>query len=36
MVSQWVNPGGSLPTALIAGRNVTQIICREDKKVFTT
>ncbi|MFW9938821.1 MAG: phytoene desaturase family protein [Candidatus Thorarchaeota archaeon] len=36
MVSQWVNPGGSLQTALLAGRNVTQIICHEDKKVFTT
>ncbi|MFX1410239.1 MAG: phytoene desaturase family protein, partial [Promethearchaeota archaeon] len=36
MVSQWVNPGGGLPPALLAGRNVTQIICHEDKRVFTT
>jgi protoporphyrinogen oxidase len=26
-------PGGGLPTAIMSGRNVSQIICKEDKKV---
>jgi phytoene dehydrogenase-like protein len=34
MAGQWVEPGGGLPTAILSGRNVTQIICREDKKIF--
>ncbi|MFX1593071.1 MAG: phytoene desaturase family protein [Promethearchaeota archaeon] len=34
MVSQWVNPGGSVLTAALAGRYVTQIICHEDKRPF--
>ena len=36
MAGQWVEPGGSLPTAAMSGRNVTQIICKRDKKSFTT
>jgi phytoene dehydrogenase-like protein len=36
MAGQWVEPGGGLPTALISGRYVTQIICKEDKKSFIT
>ena len=36
MAGQWVEPGGGLPTALLSGRNVTQIICKEDKKRFVT
>jgi len=36
MAGQWVEPGGSLPTALMSGRNVTQIICKKDKKKFVT
>ena len=36
MAGQWVTPGGGLPTALMSGRNVTQIICKEDRKKFQT
>jgi phytoene dehydrogenase-like protein len=32
MVGQWVEPGGGLPAAIMSGRNVCQIICKEDKK----
>jgi phytoene dehydrogenase-like protein len=33
MAGQWVEPGGGLPTAMMSGRNVSQIICKEDKKL---
>ncbi len=36
MAGQWVEPGGSVPTAAMSGRNVTQIICKGDKKEFVT
>ena len=36
MAGQWVEPGGGVPTAAMSGRNVTQIICKRDKKKFTT
>ena len=36
MVGQWVMPGGGLPTAVMSGRYVTQIICEQDKKEFIT
>ncbi|MFW9829734.1 MAG: phytoene desaturase family protein [Candidatus Thorarchaeota archaeon] len=36
MAGQWVEPGGSIPTAVISGRNVIQIICKRDKKKFIT
>ena len=36
MAGQWVEPGGGLPTAAISGRNVTQIICKKDKRPFVT
>jgi phytoene dehydrogenase-like protein len=36
MTGQWVEPGGSLPTAVMSARNVTQIICKQDKKTFKT
>jgi len=36
LIGQWVEPGGGLPTALMSGRNVTQIICKKDKKKFRT
>jgi phytoene dehydrogenase-like protein len=36
MAGQWVEPGGSLPTAAMSGRNVTQIICKRDKRSFIT
>jgi phytoene dehydrogenase-like protein len=34
MISQWVNPGGGLPAAIMSGRNVTQIICHKEKIPF--
>jgi phytoene dehydrogenase-like protein len=34
MAGQWVEPGGSLPYVAMSGRNVTQIICKQDKKPF--
>jgi len=34
MVGQWVEPGGGLPTCILSGRNVTQMICKRDKKKF--
>jgi phytoene dehydrogenase-like protein len=36
MAGQWVEPGGGVPTAAMSGRNVTQIICKQDKKKFVT
>jgi len=36
MAGIWVMPGGGLPTAVMSGRNVTQIICKQDKKEFVT
>ncbi|MFC2068032.1 phytoene desaturase family protein [Chloroflexota bacterium] len=34
MAGQWVEPGGSTSKAAMSGRNVTQIICKNDKKKF--
>ncbi|MCK5251553.1 MAG: NAD(P)/FAD-dependent oxidoreductase, partial [Thermoplasmata archaeon] len=34
MAGQWVEPGGSVPTALMSGRHVIQVICKKDKKAF--
>jgi len=34
MAGQWVEPGGGVPTAILSGRNVCQIICKEDNKAF--
>jgi phytoene dehydrogenase-like protein len=36
MAGQWVQPGGGLPGGIMSGRQVTQIICKEDKKTFVT
>jgi phytoene dehydrogenase-like protein len=36
MAGQWVEPGGSVPTAVMSGRNVIQILCKMDKKKFIT
>ena len=36
MVGQWVEPGGGVPTGAMSGRNVTQLICKKDKKPFVT
>lgn len=35
MIGQWVEPGGGLPTAILSGRNVAQIICNQDGKHFS-
>jgi phytoene dehydrogenase-like protein len=34
MAGQWVMPGGGLPTALLAGRQVIQLICHGDGREF--
>jgi len=36
MIGQWVEPGGGVPSALLSGRNVTQILCKKDGKKFIT
>jgi len=36
MAGQWVMPGGGLPPAVMSGRYVTQIICKQDKRPFVT
>jgi len=36
MAGQWVEPGGGIPPAALSGRNVIQLICRQDKKSFVT
>ncbi len=36
MIGQWVEPGGGLPPALMSGRAVAQMICKDDHKEFTT
>jgi phytoene dehydrogenase-like protein len=36
MAGMWVEPGGGVPTAAMSGRNVTQIICKQDKRPFIT
>lgn len=36
MAGQWVEPGGGLPPAAFSGRNVIQILCKRDKKPFST
>jgi phytoene dehydrogenase-like protein len=36
MVGQWVEPGGGTPAVAASGRNSIQIICKRDRKKFTT
>ena len=36
MAGQWVEPGGGVPSAMMSGRNVAQIICKQDKRKFVT
>jgi phytoene dehydrogenase-like protein len=36
MVGHWVEPGGGLPTVMKSGRDIAQIICKKEKKKFTT
>lgn len=35
LAGQWVEPGGGVPTALLSGRTVIQILCKKDRKKFT-
>jgi phytoene dehydrogenase-like protein len=36
MIGQWVQQGGGVPGALLSARNVTQVICKADKRKFKT
>ncbi len=36
MAGQWVAPGGGVPPTLYSGRHVIQILCRRDRKRFST
>ncbi len=35
MAGQWVEPGGGIPAVALSGRNVIQIICKQEKRKFT-
>lgn len=34
MAGQWVEPGGGVPPAALSGRNVVQLICKQERKTF--
>jgi phytoene dehydrogenase-like protein len=34
MVGQWVMPGGGLPSGLMSGNHVVQVLCKRDKRKF--
>ena len=34
MAGQWVEPGGGVPTAIMSGRQVVQIMCADDRRTF--
>lgn len=36
MAGQWVEPGGSVPTAAMSGRQAVQLICHAEEKEFET
>ncbi len=36
MAGQWVEPGGGVPTALLSGRHVTQLICADEGRPFVS
>lgn len=36
MIGQWISPGGGLPSGILTGRNVTQVMCKKDGKTFVT
>jgi len=36
MCGQWVEPGGGLPTGVMSGRKLVQMICKHDGKRFVT
>jgi phytoene dehydrogenase-like protein len=36
MTGHWMQPGGGVPIALLTGRNLAQVICKQDGKKFET
>jgi phytoene dehydrogenase-like protein len=36
MVGQWVSPGGGLPSGVMTGRYLAQVLCRKDGRKFQT
>ncbi len=36
LAGQWVAPGGGLPSGVMTGRQVTQLVCHEDGRKFRT
>jgi phytoene dehydrogenase-like protein len=34
MAGQWVEPGGGIPMAVMSGRQVVQLICRDEQRSF--
>jgi phytoene dehydrogenase-like protein len=36
MTGQWVEPGGGVPAAALSGRNVIQLVCRDERRRFST
>ncbi|HEY9076134.1 MAG TPA: NAD(P)/FAD-dependent oxidoreductase [Anaerolineaceae bacterium] len=36
MVGQWVQPGGGLPSGVMTGREVVQMLCKRDGRAFRT
>jgi phytoene dehydrogenase-like protein len=36
MIGQWVSPGGGLPSGIMTGRNVAQVLCKKDGMKFVT
>jgi phytoene dehydrogenase-like protein len=36
MAGQWVEPGGGVPTALMSGRQVVQLVCADEGRAFST
>jgi phytoene dehydrogenase-like protein len=36
MAGQWVEPGGGVPTALMSGRQLVQILCEREGRTFFT
>jgi phytoene desaturase len=35
MAGQWVEPGGGVPTAVISGRQVVELICHDERRSFS-
>jgi phytoene dehydrogenase-like protein len=36
MVGQWVSPGGGVSAAFVSGRDLTRIICKQERRKFVT